>query len=280
MTGSQKTDCRCEILLVKGLGLQACPSVFFEGYMACQFALKANRDNLHLASGVLIPGLSVLLRGLLAGAVVVSAGTAIATPLPTTLPLLLSEAIDFVAEGKRLLVERDFPGAERAFRQALQSHPKDAKSHNNLGHALAQQGKLEPAIASFRRALQLNPELAEAHYNLGFALAQQGKQLAAIAAFRQAVRLNPEDPDGHYYLGVVLGQQGRNGEAITAYRRTIELDASYAEAYGNLGVSLLQQGRRAEAVTALKQAKEQFLKQGKTQDATRAERYIQQIEGQ
>ncbi len=243
--------------------------------MAFQFALETRKGSQYLALGVLIPGLSVLL-----GAVVAPAGAAIATPLPTTLPLVLSEAIDFVAEGKRLLAERDFPGAERAFRQALQANPEDAKSHNNLGHALAQQGKLEPAIASFRRALKLNPELAAAHYNLGFALAQQGHQLAAIAAFRQAVRLNSEDPDSHYYLGVVLGQQGRTSEAIAAYRRTIELDASYAEAYGNLGVSLLQQGKRAEAVIALKQAKEEFLKQGKKQDAARAERYIQQIEGQ
>jgi Flp pilus assembly protein TadD len=38
-----------------------------------------------------------------------------------------------------------FHDAELLWRQLAQQHPKDASIHGNLGVALAQQGKLEPA---------------------------------------------------------------------------------------------------------------------------------------
>ncbi|NES85656.1 MAG: tetratricopeptide repeat protein, partial [Moorea sp. SIO2B7] len=45
----------------------------------------------------------------------------------------------------------------------------------NKGLEFIQQGKLNEAIALFREAAKLDPRLAPAHYNLGLALRQQGK---------------------------------------------------------------------------------------------------------
>ena len=39
---------------------------------------------------------------------------------------------------------------------------------------LAEQGKLDEAVACYRRALELKPDFAEAHYNLGNALRTRG----------------------------------------------------------------------------------------------------------
>ena len=44
------------------------------------------------------------------------------------------------------------------------------EAHNNLGVALAQQGKMDEAIVQFDQALRLKPDYAQARTNLGYAL--------------------------------------------------------------------------------------------------------------
>lgn len=41
--------------------------------------------------------------------------------------------------------------------------PEYAESHNNLGNALGNRGRLEAAMTEYRRALALKPDCAEAH---------------------------------------------------------------------------------------------------------------------
>ena len=53
-------------------------------------------------------------------------------------------------------------------------------AHNNLGVALADQGRLEEAISQYREAIRLKDDNSEAHNNLGIALAAQGKLDEAI----------------------------------------------------------------------------------------------------
>ena len=72
---------------------------------------------------------------------------------------------------------------DRAHRIKLYRAPAD----NNLGLALAGQGKLEEAVPKDRTAIQLEPNLAEAHYNLGLAVAGQGKLEEAVAEHRAAI---------------------------------------------------------------------------------------------
>jgi len=212
--------------------------------------------------------------------VVASTNTQASMTLALPLAQLSQQPTNFAAEGKRLLEQQDWAGAEAAFLKALSINSQDAKIHNNLGNALAQQGKLTEAIAAFQKATQLDPSLAAAYYNLGYALAHQGDFDASVVAFQQAAKLLPRDADTHYFLGVVLGQKGRYAEAIAAYRRTLELDADYAEAYGNLGLALAEAGRIKEAIAALTNARDYFNQQGRTQDAARAEQYLQRIQSQ
>ena len=51
--------------------------------------------------------------------------------------------------------------------------PENSIAQNNLGIALAAQGRVDEAIQHFDRALRLNPDDAKAHNNLGKALASQ-----------------------------------------------------------------------------------------------------------
>ena len=50
--------------------------------------------------------------------------------------------------------------------EALRISPHDAQSHNNLGVALAEQGRLEEAVVHFTEALRIDPNFKEAQRNL------------------------------------------------------------------------------------------------------------------
>jgi len=65
------------------------------------------------------------------------------------------------------------------YERALALRPQAADTHNNLGVALKQQGKLGEAIAHFEAALALASSYAEAHLNLAAALLASADQLEA-----------------------------------------------------------------------------------------------------
>jgi lipoprotein NlpI len=64
-----------------------------------------------------------------------------------------------------LLQERNFAGAAARFEAALKIRPDWAEAHNNLGIALASQGKISAALAHFERAVALNPSMSDARAN-------------------------------------------------------------------------------------------------------------------
>ena len=80
-------------------------------------------------------------------------------------------------------------------RRAVQLDPSRASAHSNLGYALQQSGKVEPAIAEYREALRLDPKLASAWINLATALSRDpGTRREARAALERARALSPDDP--------------------------------------------------------------------------------------
>ena len=65
--------------------------------------------------------------------------------------------------------------------------PEYPDAHYNLANALLEQNKPREAAEHFRIALQSIPDSAGVSNNLGIALAAEGKGGDAIAAFRAAV---------------------------------------------------------------------------------------------
>lgn len=78
--------------------------------------------------------------------------------------------------------------------------------YNNLGLALASQGKLDEAIIQYTKALQLNPNDDFAHYNLGLAFAKQGKLSEAVYHYSESLRINPGDSETRALLDFTLNQ--------------------------------------------------------------------------
>ena len=134
------------------------------------------------------------------------------------------------------------------YQRALQIMPDYAKAHNNLGVVLAGEGRWAEAIGQYERALQLEPDYAEVHNNLGIALAGEGRWAEAIGQYERALQLEPDYAEAHINLGVALAGQGKSVEAIEQYERVLQLKPDNAEARYNLGNALAGAGRLTEAV--------------------------------
>ena len=64
-----------------------------------------------------------------------------------------------------LLQEQDFAAAAARFQSALRIRPEWAEAENNLGIALASQGRIADALPHFERAVTLKPSLQDARAN-------------------------------------------------------------------------------------------------------------------
>jgi superkiller protein 3 len=176
--------------------------------------------------------------------------------------------------------KREVDQAVFEFRRALALEGKDPeldrllpRLHNDLGVALAGQGKVDEAIVEFRRALALHekekvkPDRDLRGFprdrafdpktillSLGLALEQQGKLDEAVDAYRQASVLAPNDATGHAHtrLGTALFKLGKLVEAVSVLRRATQMDPKDAEAYQNLGVALVRQRKMTEAIAAFR----------------------------
>ena len=107
-------------------------------------------------------------------------------------------------------------------------NPNHADSHQNLGLALKNEGKIDAAIMELRSALQLSKGGGvNAHYNLGNTLVSKaealegeakGKAVAeAIEHYKEALSLSPDDPDIKTNLAITFQKQGNGAEAVRHY---------------------------------------------------------------
>ncbi len=115
--------------------------------------------------------------------------------------------------------------------------PDYAVAQNNLGMALAQNGKPEQAIPHIQKAIALHPEFAEAYNNLGNVLSMEGKNDAAIECYLHALRISPEYAEAHNNLGIVLFTQDKKAEAVRHFRQALQIDPDYPDARHNLAIA-------------------------------------------
>jgi len=143
------------------------------------------------------------------------------------------------------------------YRQALIYKPNDTEAYKALqslllkhkklyivqqlydkANTLAQQGRLDEAIACYTELIQLEPGYAPAYNNLGNALFLQGKPDQALDNYSRALQLEPNMVDAHYNMAVLLAHQGKKDQAIKAYRQTLELDPNNTQAREGLNALL------------------------------------------
>ena len=139
-------------------------------------------------------------------------------------------------------------GSKTLFDHALRVTKDNYVAHDNLGDALADQGKREAAQAEFAAAIQIKPGFAHAYSNMAKLAFGAGKFAAAADWFRKALVLHPQDPEIHANLAAALASQDRRDEAIAHYLEAIRLEPDYFPAQSGLARLLLAQGKLQPAV--------------------------------
>jgi tetratricopeptide (TPR) repeat protein len=128
-------------------------------------------------------------------------------------------------------LERDEPGAEAAYRQAIALNPNLPEAHFGLVMLLTRGNfeigdeipPTEEALAALQKGVRLDPMSSGVHDWLGDMLLQLGKLEEAEAEYTIAVQLQPTSGEARIALGDLLAQVGRHEEAVPLYEQTLSL---------------------------------------------------------
>lgn len=172
---------------------------------------------------------------------------------------LFEQSID---EGNTARDERNYSGAESAYRRAQSLKPRDSRAIYGLGNLYSDQQRWEEAEYAYRQAIQLEPNSPDAHIALSFVLTQPvvGSNLGdryseAVKMARMAIQLDDANAVGYDQLGVALELSGIiEMETQNAYRKAVQLDPNFALAYAHLGRLLRRNGLINESEVAYKDA--------------------------
>jgi len=154
----------------------------------------------------------------------------------------------------KFLKERNLQLATEIYWQILELDASQYEIHYNLGHAVAQQGNFDAAIACWQRAIELKPDFWQAYHNQGQVHQKLENFPEAITCYLKALEIKPDLIETYYNLGLCFLQQGSLDKAIACFQQGIDIQPDFAPAYGDWGDALLQQGKLNEAIVRFQQA--------------------------
>lgn len=112
---------------------------------------------------------------------------------------------------------KHYDDAERYFRRALYSDPKNAGAHHNYGAYLCDRGRVDEGTRELEKAANdpLYDKADDANVNAGICMTKKGSRRLAEQYFREALRLNPRQPQAllemarlSYEAGETLSARG------------------------------------------------------------------------
>jgi TolB-like protein len=156
--------------------------------------------------------------------------------------------------GYKAYSERDWQGAERAFRRANDLNPSLAMNHYHYAWFLALFGRVKEAVAEHRRAQELDP-LTPLHWTWAPALHWLSRDdQRALTEAREVHERFPHGVVATFVLGESAIRTGLAEEAIAAHERMADRAPAWA-CY--LGRTYARAGRTEDAVRILRDVESQ-----------------------
>ncbi|MEH6832176.1 MAG: sulfotransferase [Sulfitobacter sp.] len=144
--------------------------------------------------------------------------------------------------GAALVIDKQYPRAIEALNTALELDDTLIDSRLNLAQAYIRMSAFQPAIDVLFRVLAQDPQSPGAHVNLALALFRRERHDAAEHHARRALELVPEAPEAWLHLGTILGAAGRMNEAVEAL-----LHAAASQDFGLAATSRIVSLRKTTA---------------------------------
>ena len=145
------------------------------------------------------------------------------------------------------LFNRDWEGAEREFKRALELNHNYAPAHHWYSMYLALKGRKQQALAEAQKAYELDPLSPVAGANLAKILQEAGQDDKAIEQAKKTLELEPDSAVTHAVLGIAYQDKGMYAEAITEFKRALQLGGPPGEMRGLLGYTYAVSGSRIQA---------------------------------
>lgn len=101
---------------------------------------------------------------------------------------------------------------------------------------LAQDGRLQEAVACYDRALSASPDNPKILYNKAIALLGMGRYEESLACSQRAIRIDPYEAGLWINKGMALEKLGRSTEAIDALEQAVAINPYNAYARALLGI--------------------------------------------
>jgi serine/threonine protein kinase/Flp pilus assembly protein TadD len=149
--------------------------------------------------------------------------------------------------------ERDWKGAEKEFRRALDLRPQDAEARLRYGLHFMMIGKVERALVEIRKVVQLDPLSMSAAGFEAMALAYSGQCDAAIRRCEEALMMDPQFVELHYALGIARQKKGLYTEAVEAFEAGAAVSGRHSLILGWLAAAYAAAGRRQDAHDVVKE---------------------------
>lgn len=153
------------------------------------------------------------------------------------------------------LFNRDWEGAEKEFKRALELDHNYAPAHHWYSMYLATEGRKEEALVEAQKAYELDPLSAVAGANLSKILEEAGQDDRAIEQAKMTLDLEPDSAVTHAVLGLGYQDKRMYTEAVAEYKRALQLGGSPAEMRGLLGNAYAVSGNRPDALKMIAELK-------------------------
>jgi tetratricopeptide (TPR) repeat protein len=118
---------------------------------------------------------------------------------------------------------------------------------NNIGSALAEEGRTDQALDFYKRALAEDPEYVLALGNLALVYRTRQEWQAAIATLQRLIEVDPRHRQARFELASLFDQQERPLEALAQYEELARLDRTDPRPWKEAGELLARCGDRVKA---------------------------------
>ena len=153
----------------------------------------------------------------------------------------------------RFQYDRDWDGAERSLRQAIELSPNYAPGHQFYADYLKAMGRFDEALEQMHRAGELDPLSLAIQTGIGHVLYLSRQYDRAIAQYRQATVLDPTFVQAHLWFGRPYLETGRFAEAIQELTKAVELSGGSTISLAVLGHAYASAGNAEKAREILDQ---------------------------
>jgi Tfp pilus assembly protein PilF len=145
--------------------------------------------------------------------------------------------------------DRDWPGAEREFRRAIELDPNNATAHHRYGEFLAHMGRFDEGLAELKMAQELDPLSLIISADTGKVYLYARQYDRGIQQCQRTLEIDPNFSQAHGCLGFGYSLTGQHEAAIAELHRVRGLDEGIWLSY--VGYVYAVAGRRTEAQNML-----------------------------